>query len=119
MPAATAGTGRPHWMTRALRSEMTMMPGNEPGRMPAVLRASSREWAAVARRAIRQHKIAAGVTAAALAVAVAATVIGPPGQPHGPAPRVPGFALPPLGHPGGHGSPSASAGRPARVNFFA
>jgi cytochrome c biogenesis protein CcmG/thiol:disulfide interchange protein DsbE len=107
-------TGEPHG-----RSEMTMMPGNEPGRMPAVLRVSPREWAAAARRAMRQHKIAAGVTAAGLAVAVAAIVIGAPGQPHGPAPRVPGFALPALGHPGERVSLTAYAGRPVVVNFFA
>jgi cytochrome c biogenesis protein CcmG/thiol:disulfide interchange protein DsbE len=68
---------------------------------------------------MREHKIATGSTAAGLALAVAAIVIGAPGQPHGPLPRVPGFTLPALGHTGEHVSLAAYAGRPVVVNFFA
>jgi thiol-disulfide isomerase/thioredoxin len=81
-------------------------------------KASPRDWVTAARRAIRQHKITAGVTAAGLALAVAATVIGAPGHAGGAAPRVPGFTLPALGHPGEHVSLGAYAG-PVVVNFFA
>src|SRR6266536_5937457 len=98
---------------------MRMMSGNGPVRMPAVLKASSRDWAAAARRAIRRHRITTGVTAAGLVLAVAATVIGAPDHPHGAAPRVPGFTLPALGHPAGHISLAAYDGRPVVVNFFA
>jgi len=87
--------------------------------MPAVLKASSRDWAVAARRAIRQHKITTGVTAAGLVLAVATTVAGAPGHPHGAAPRVPGFTLSALGHPGEHVSLAAYPGRPVVVNFFA
>ena len=66
-----------------------------------------------------QHKIATGVTVAGVALAVAATVIGAPGHARGAAPRVPGFTLPALGHPGEHVSLAAYAGRPVVVNFFA
>src|SRR5260370_22994019 len=75
--------------------------------------------AVAACRAMWRHKIATVVTAAGLALAVAATVIGAPGHPHGAAPRVPGFTLPALGHPGEHVSLAAYAGRPVVVNFFA
>jgi len=67
-----------------------------------------------------RHKIATGVTAAGLALAVAATVTGgPAGHRGGAAPRVPGFTLPALGRPGEHVSLAAYAGRPVVVNFFA
>jgi hypothetical protein len=59
-------------------------------------------WAAAARRAMRQHKIAAALNAAGLALAAAAIAIGLPGQARGAGPRMPGFTLPALGHPGGH-----------------
>ncbi len=93
------------------------MSGNEPARMPA--KESSRDWAAAARRAIRQHKITTGMTAAGLVLTVATTVIGAPDHPHGAAPRVPGFTLPALGHPAEHVSLAAYPGRPVVVNFFA
>jgi len=68
---------------------------------------------------MRQHKVATSVTAAGLALAVAAAVVGAPGHARGAAPRVPGFTLPALGHPGEHVSLAAYAGRPVVVNFFA
>ena len=88
-------------------------------RVPGMPTAPSRDRAVAACRAMRRHKIATGVTAAGLALAVAATVTGAPGHPHGAAPRVPGFTLPALGHPGEHVSLAAYAGRPVVVNFFA
>jgi cytochrome c biogenesis protein CcmG/thiol:disulfide interchange protein DsbE len=87
--------------------------------MPAMLKMSSRDRVAAALRAIGQHKIATGLTAAGLAVAVVAAVIGGPGHAHGAAPRVPGFTLPVLGRPGEQVSLGAYAGRPVVVNFFA
>jgi cytochrome c biogenesis protein CcmG/thiol:disulfide interchange protein DsbE len=96
-----------------------MMSGNEPATVPAMLKTSLRSWAAAAGRGIGQHKIAAGLTAVVLAVAVAATVIGAPGHARRVAPRVPGFTLPVLGHPGQRVSLAAYAGRPVVVNFFA
>ncbi len=96
-----------------------MMSGKEPARIHAMLTTSLRDWAAAAGLAVRRHKIATGVTAAGVAVAVAATVIGAPGHARGAAPRVPGFILPVLGHPGEQISLAAYDGRPVVVNFFA
>ena len=96
-----------------------MMPGHEPAGMPGTLKAPPRDRVAAARRAMWRHKIATGVTAAGLALAVAASVIGAPRHAHGATPRVPGFTLPALGHPRERVSTGAYAGRPLVVNFFA
>ena len=95
------------------------MSGNGPARMLAMLRTSLRVWAAAAGRGVRRHKIAACLTAAVLSVAVTAMVIGAPGHAHRAAPRVAGFTLPSLSHPGEQISLAAYAGRPVVVNFFA
>jgi cytochrome c biogenesis protein CcmG/thiol:disulfide interchange protein DsbE len=87
--------------------------------MPGMPKAPSRDRAVAACRAMWRHKIATMVTAAGLALAVAATVIGAPGHPHGAAPLVPGFTLPALGHPSEDVSLAAYPGRPVVVNFFA
>ena|SRR5258707_9775045 len=57
--------------------------------------------------------------AAGLVLAVAAAAIGAPRHARSTGPRVPGFTLPVLGHPGEHVSLTAYAGRPVVVNFFA
>ena len=95
------------------------MSGDEPASMPAMVKTGPRGWAAAVGRAMRRHKIATGVTAAGLMLAVAAMVIGAPGHARSAAPRVPGFTLPALGHPGERVSLAAYAGRPVVVNFFA
>jgi hypothetical protein len=91
-----------------------MMSGHEPAGMPSTPKKSLREWAGAACREMRQHKIATGVTVAGLALAVAATMTGAPARGRGPGPRVPGFTLPVLGHPGEHVSLAAYAGRPGQ-----
>ncbi len=83
--------------------------------MPARLNGAPWNRVAGACRVMRQHKIATGVTAAGLALGVAAAVTGAPGHARG----VQGFTLPALGHPGKHVSLAAYAGRPVVVNFFA
>ena len=95
-----------------------MMPGHEPGNTPAGVKAAPRDSAGEARHRRRQQ-IAAGAIAAGLALAVAVTAIGTPGHGHRAAPRVPGFSLPALGHPGDQISLADYAGRPVVVNFFA
>jgi cytochrome c biogenesis protein CcmG, thiol:disulfide interchange protein DsbE len=77
------------------------------------------KWVAGACRSIRRHKIATGVTAAGLVLTVTVTATGLAGHAHHVAPRVPGFTLPALGHPGERVSLNAYAGRPVVVNFFA
>ena len=96
------------------------MSSTEPVRTPAKLKASWPSWIGEACRLMRRHKIATGVTAAGLALAVAAAVIGVPGHhARGAAPRVPRFTLPALGDPGNRVSLAAYADRPVVVNFFA
>jgi cytochrome c biogenesis protein CcmG, thiol:disulfide interchange protein DsbE len=80
---------------------------------------TAQRQAAAARRAMQQHKIATALTAAVLVLAAAAIVIGAPGHERGVRPRLPGFILPALGHPGGRVSLAVYAGRPVVVNFFA
>jgi cytochrome c biogenesis protein CcmG/thiol:disulfide interchange protein DsbE len=95
-----------------------MMSGGEPARARAFLTRALRYRKAVL-RAIRAHKILAGLTAVGLAFGVAATVLSVPGHPRAALPRVPGFSLPALGHPAERVSLAAYPGRPVVVNFFA
>lgn len=101
------------------RPDAAVSPPRLRARMPVMFKEPPRGWAAGAGRAMRRHKIATGVTAAGIALAVAATVIGAPGHARAAAPRVPGFTLPALGRAGGQVSLAAYAGRPVVVNFFA
>jgi len=66
-----------------------------------------------------RHKVASGLIAVGLALAVAAGVIGTPGHTRAAAPRMPGFTLPALRHPGQQVSLASFAGRPIVINFFA
>jgi len=90
-------------------------PAGEPGGFGRPLG----DWAAAVRREVWQHKVASGVIAAGLVLAVAAAVIGAPRHARAIVPRVPGFSLPVLGHPNEHVSLAAYPGRPVVVNFFA
>ncbi len=90
-------------------------PAGEPGRFGRRLP----DWAAAVRREVWRHKVASGLIAAGLVLAVAAASIGAPRHARSAGPRVPGFTLPVLGHPGEHVSLTAYAGRPVVVNFFA
>src|SRR5258708_10688595 len=90
-------------------------PAGEPGRFGRRLR----DWAAAVRREVWRHKVASGLIAAGLVLAVAAAAIGAPRHVRATAPRVPGFTLPVLGHPGEHVSLTASPGPPPGGHFFA
>lgn len=103
----------------ALWSDVKIMAGHPVARLLTWSRRSLHAWAPAAGLGMLRHKIASGVTAAGLALAVAAAVIGAPGHSRGSGPRVAGFTLPVLGRPGERVSLAAYAGRPVVVNFFA
>src|SRR6266699_82854 len=79
---------------------MTTTSGDPATAEPGGRGRALRDWMAGAGREAWRHKVASGLIAAGLVLAVAAGVIGTPGHTLAAAPRMPGFTLPALGHPG-------------------
>ncbi|SRR6266568_3617082 len=98
---------------------MTTTSGDPATAEPGGRAKALRDWMAGAGREAWRHKVASGLIAVGLALAVAAGVIGTPGHTRAAAPRMPGFTLPALGHPGQQVSLASFAGRPIVINFFA